>query len=213
MSINLGIYDFFAYLVPGFLYLFLINDFFARMGWASYDLAQANQQIGIGTIGAVVLAAYIVGHLFDFFAHWFCYSLLTRKSMAETALEQIKRQYPALKIAFEPKDYHLLFVLLRQRNPQYTQTLDRFEANSILLKNVSFAAVLFVLGRAILLFTGFSLPDLLLLLAGLLASWLAFRGSKMYHGWFFLDVFEATLDYGTSIRDVLDNKKPNKPAS
>lgn len=210
MSINLGIYDFFAYLVPGLMYLFLINDFSARMGWGSYNLSQAGTPAGIGVLGVVALAAYVIGNLFDIVAHWFCFSLLTRKNMPETVLSGLKKQYPDLKIAYNPRDYHMLFVLLRARNPGFTQIIDRFEANSIMLKNISLASLLFSLLRLPQLLTGFSFQELLFVLAGALACWLAFRASKNYHTWFFLDVFEASLEYGSNIKDVIanENRKP-----
>ncbi len=211
MSINLGIYDFFAYLVPGLMYLFLLNEFSSRIGLSSYNLTQLNLDFGIA--GIIVLAAYVIGHLFDVFAQWFCYKLLTRKSVSATVLETLKAQYPHLNICFEPKDYHLLFVLLRERNLPFTEVLDRFEANSILLKNVSFASILFALLQLPALFGDFSAVKLLLFLGGISVCWLAFRGSKIYHTWFFLDVFEASLAYGTTLEEVLANKKANRTKS
>ena len=207
MSINLGIYDFFAYLVPGIMYLFLLNEFSGRLGWASFDVAQVATQ-GIGAVAVVVLAAYVVGNLFDGLAHWFCYKFLTRKSVSATTLETLKHQYPHLNIQFEPNDYHLLFVILRGRNPQFTQTLDRFVANSILLKNVSLASALYAVLQLSMFFGGFSVDNLLLFLGGLIACWLAYRSSKMYHTWFFLDVFEGSLAYGANVQEVLANQQP-----
>lgn len=208
MSITMGIYDFFAYVVPGLIYLFLLNDFSSRMEWVSFDLMQVNSQISIGTIGVVALAAYIAGNVFDVFAHWFCFSLLTRKNMSETVLQEFKKQYPELNVAYRPKDYHMLFVLLRARNPTFTQTIDRFEANSILLKNVSFASLLFAVIRLPDVVISFSTANLALFLASLVICWLAFRASKNYHTWFFLDVFQASLDYGLSIPEVLAAPRP-----
>jgi hypothetical protein len=206
MSINLGIYDFFAYLVPGAMYLFLLNELSGRMGWGSFNITQTNQQFDIGTIGIVALAAYIAGNIFDVFAHWFCFSLLTRKNMSDSTLESIKKQYPDLNIAFQPKDYHMLFVLLRARNPEFTQIIDRFEANSIMLKNISLASALFSIMQVPTLFSNFGIANLLLVLGGAAVCWLAFRASKIYHTWFFLDVFQASLEYGSSIQEVLANR-------
>lgn len=208
MSVTMGIYDFFAYVVPGLIYLFLLNDFSSRMGWVSFDLMQVNSQISIGTIGVVALAAYIAGNVFDIFAHWFCFGLLTRKNMSETVLQEFKEQSPELNVAYRPKDYHLLFVLLRARHPTFTQTIDRFEANSILLKNVSFASLLFAVIRLPDVVIRFSTANLALFLASLVICWLAFRASKNYHTWFFLDVFQASIDYGLSIPEVLAAPKP-----
>ena len=39
MSISLGIYDLFSYLIPGVLYLFVLNQFFRVIGWQSIDIA------------------------------------------------------------------------------------------------------------------------------------------------------------------------------
>jgi hypothetical protein len=211
MSINLGIYDFFAYLVPGLMYLFLLNEFSSRIGLASFNITQLNLDFGVA--GVIVLAAYVIGHLFDVFAQWFCYKLLTRKSIPATTLENIQTQYPHLNIRFEPKDYHLLFVLLRERNLPFTEVLDRFEANSILLKNVSFASILFAILQLSTLFGDFSIVNLLLFLSGVTVCWMAFNSSRMYHTWFFLDVFEASLAYGTDIQEVLANKKISQSKS
>jgi hypothetical protein len=207
MTINLGIYDFFAYIIPGLLYLFLINSFFQRLGWASFDFIQSNIPISIGTIGAVALAAYVLGHLFDVFARWFCYQLLTPKELSASVLEDIKKNYADLDIQYNPKDYHLLFVMLRQRNFQHAQVMDRFEANSIMLENVSFAAFLFFLVKLSELFTRFDITSLVICLGMLLICFLAYRSSKIYHTWFFLDVFEASLEYGKNVKEVLGHPK------
>ncbi len=208
MSINLGIYDFFAYLLPGFLYLFLLNDLSARIGWISFDIGQLSTQIDISKLGIAILAAYIVGHIFEIFADWFCYRLLTHNDIPQSALENIKRQYPELKIAFKPQDHHILFVLLRARNLSFTQIIDRFEANSILLKNVSFVAALFSLLQIVDLVKSFNSRSLLLLFTAIFICWLSFQASKLYHTWVFTDIFQASLDYGKNIEEVIGWNKP-----
>ena len=41
MSIAIGIYDLFSYLIPGALYLYLINDFLRVVGWQYIDLTKS----------------------------------------------------------------------------------------------------------------------------------------------------------------------------
>ena len=39
MSFSLGIYDLFAYLIPGLLYLFVFNGFSRIIGWEFVDIS------------------------------------------------------------------------------------------------------------------------------------------------------------------------------
>ena len=68
MSINLGFYDFFSYLLPGFVYLYAINDFLRVLGLKYVNLTnlmQPGQEPAFGLVALALFAAYIVVHIFD----------------------------------------------------------------------------------------------------------------------------------------------------
>ena len=68
MSITLGIYDFFAYLIPGLLYLFVFNEFLRSIGRSTLNIVswfRMGQAPDIILFVPILIGDYIIGQIFD----------------------------------------------------------------------------------------------------------------------------------------------------
>lgn len=210
MSISIGIYDLFAYTIPGFLYLYLINEFLHLIGWNYFQLTNLpiSNEIVVGIV--ITLGAYLAGHVFDYFAYWFCFRLLTRYKIMDASLDRLKVKYPDLNIQFQPRDWDPLFVSLRLRRLDYSRVLDTFGATNIMLRNVSFSFFLLALFQVYNMFVDFQVSLLIVTVGSLIVSRVAYLRSRIFYVWFFSDIFSASLEYGTSLKEVIEYNRPKK---
>lgn len=214
MSINLGFYDFFSYLLPGFVYLYAVNDLLKVLGLKHVDLAnfmQAGQEPAFGLVALALFAAYIVGHIFDplslKFFFQFIFRIRNQNGATTISLNTIKERYPQLNIKFAPKDWEALLIILRQRSFETAQSIDRFQADSIMLRNIAFGLLLMTLANVIAFFTTMNVFYLLLAFAELFACWMLASESFKFRTWFFTQIYEGSLIYGTSIEEVISHGK------
>lgn len=210
MSITLGIYDLFSYLTPGILYLYAINEVLKLFSLSLNDLLPAvsngstAQDIMFAVLGLV--AAFVTGHIFDMLARWFVFRLIYRDKTSQTVLDVLKVRDAGANIQFEAKDWHLLLVLLRQRNLEVAQSFDKHEADSIMFRNISLIALLmaFIVAARAVLGNPF---QWILFVVGLVVCIMAASRSRTLHTWFFEGIYLAALEYGTSVDEVLAYKK------
>ena len=72
MSFSIGIYDLFAFTIPGLLYIYIIYEFLQKPGVLNSGLLNFPAfPDGYGLLIFVLLlvSAHILGHLLDLFAH------------------------------------------------------------------------------------------------------------------------------------------------
>ncbi|MEP6895367.1 MAG: hypothetical protein ABI986_07155 [Chloroflexota bacterium] len=213
MSISLSIYDVFANLLPGLLYLFAINEFLKSVSFKGLDptvLPGASATIGILFIG------YLLGHLFNALTYNGWYMLFYRdssnhdrnnmKSDAGRALASLRAQYPDLDFGtFLPRDTDVLFNAIQVNNKELADRIEITRVTAIMMRNVSFG--IFILGMVEIINTvrASSLIYLLVTLACLIASRLALSQTAKYYHWFFKDVFRIGSLYGKSLTEVVSN--------
>ncbi|MDI6104627.1 hypothetical protein QLQ12_39155 [Actinoplanes sp. NEAU-A12] len=63
MTFVLGIYDLFAYAIPGFLYVSVLGFAADRAGWVAIDLKDLKDVPSLLIFVAVAIGAYLVGHV------------------------------------------------------------------------------------------------------------------------------------------------------
>jgi hypothetical protein len=219
MPITFGIYDFFSYFVPGLLYLFVVNEFLRIVGWKFVNFViwfHSGQAPNIILLVPIVMAAYIIGHILDpmtfKFFFGFIYRIYDRRGSSSRSLEFVKENYPTLKVKFEPKDWNILFTILRQRNTSISQIIDKFQADSIMLRNIAFGMLVLSL---IYIGDSISTKNSGALIAGLAALALcgfSINRSRQFRIWFFTGIFEASLEYGTSVKEVVEFTRKEKKA-
>jgi hypothetical protein len=202
MSVNLGFYDFFSYLIPGLLYLYVFNEFLHSIGQKFIDIGswfQSGQAPSVTIFIPLLIGAYLVGHLIDPVAQRLFkifYHFRNPKKAYARALNDIKKNHPDLKIEFEPKDWNLLLSFIRHRNLEMAHILDKFNADAIMLVNIALGMFALVLIQMRMFFSTNS-PVFLINSAGILILFLlaAFKCNQ-FRSWFFIGIFQAALEYG-----------------
>lgn len=222
MPISLGIYDVFANLLPGVLYLFAINEILKALGAKHMEL---NSQTFTLESFIILALGYLLGHIFNNFTYRGWFRLFYRyprgyvrdkgKSRDENnpnehALNSLKRLYPDLNIKFYARDADLLFNAIQIKNKELADRIETTRANAIMMRNISFGLFLLALGEFIFFINqGFSLTYLVLVIACLLGSRISLAQTWKYYEWFYKDVFRTALSYGDSLDAVLKNIRGN----
>jgi len=210
MSLTIGIYDLFAYTIPGFLYLFVINEFFRLIGWNYLQLNRIRQGDSLILVTFAILCAYITGHLFDFFAQWFNRLLSSRKP-PEVALTRIAERFPTFGVKFGSRDWEVLLALLRQRAHEYSNVIETYGATSILHTNICFGLLLLAMLQIYQMILGYSPVALAVTIGIVVLCYAAYRRSRMFSVWFYREIYEASLHYGNSLEEVVAYGKERKP--
>lgn len=210
MPFTLGFYDLFSFLIPGLFYLYVIYEVFRLLGVDFQVLFPATILSSIpdyGIVAILLVVALIAGNIFDHLARRFVNKLIYRDIMPQTVLTMIKARDSSVNIQFESKDWHLLNVIIRQRSLPVIQTLDKYQADSIMFRNLSLIALslgLIMIFRAILE----NNPSLWIAVGvAFLFSIVSAQRSRLFHKWFFEGIFLAALEYGNSVNEVLEQDK------
>ncbi len=219
MSVNLGFYDLFSYLMPGLLYLYVINEFMRIIGAKFIDVEswlRAGQAPEFSVLLPILLVAYIAGHVFDAIAlrffFQFIYRLRNKEGASSQSLKVIKEKHPELDIKFKSKDWEILFTFLRQRNIDTAQNIDRFQADSVMLRNVALGVLLLAPLHLFLFFSTMTWVYLLITLCEILVCVITISESFKFRMWFFTNIFESSLLYGRNVEEVInyESKKEKK---
>ena len=215
MSITLEIYDVFSYAIPGILYVFAFNEGLRLLGLPSLDISQLNNSSYLFLLG---LLSYLVGHLFDYISHYTWYRRFYPGKSPERALSSFKNS-SGLKPDFDPHQWSILLSVIRHNNMEVCNTIDKNKAISIMLRNVSFALFLLTIVFAISAFIPVFSPIFLLgAIVTLVGSIVSLRRGDVFNQWFYRLIYQQSLVYGSSLKEVLDNNrskitKEEKPTS
>ena len=201
MSVSLSLYDVFSNIVPGLLYLFTINELLRVFNKSQVDLLQASTS---GQIIFLILAAFMLGHLFTTFTYEAWYKVFIKRYEDKLALEKISSRFPELKISFKPIDSELLFSVILVRDKAITERLEGYRANAIMMRNISFG--LFLVGLVEV--TKFFINQYALVFLGtaflaFVFSGIALRGASRFYKWFYNDVFRISAIYGSTALEVV----------
>ena len=206
MSFVLGIYDLTAWLLPGFMYIFLINEFLKLLNLRY--ITGSDFQSGFAWIGLAIIA-FILGFLslvildqFWFFKHW---------PRSEEGLMRVKQRHPELKIDFKQSDWTLLYGILKERigSSPSLEHAERFNAFSMMSRNLfgvfSLGIILQILKLIIL---GFDFFQLLLALLMLLLAVVVYKSFVWYWIRCMERLFCHFIAYGNNMETYLANDQP-----
>jgi len=98
--------------------------------------------------------------------------------------------------------------VLRHSNIEICHTIDKNKATSIMFRNVSFALFLLTLVFAASAFIpSFSLVFLLGAACTAIGSFVSLRRGDVFNQWFYMLIYQQSLVYGSSLKEVLDNTR------
>jgi len=200
----LGIYDVFSYAIPGILYLFSFNEVLRLLRLPFVDISKLNNT---SYLVLLALLSYLVGHLFDYISHYIWYRRFYPGKSEERAFSRFKT-YSGLMTDFDPHQWPILLSVIRHDNMEVCNSIDKNKATSIMLRNVSFALFLLTVVFTISAFiSGFSLVFLLSAIVTLVGSIVALRRGDVFNQWFYMLIYQQSLVYGNSLKEVLENNR------
>ena len=209
MSITLGLYDLFANIIPGFIYLFVFNEMLRELGFANVDVAKIDNLTYFLLLG---LLAYLVGHNMDYLSYRLWVRLFYRDYPEERAYKQFRTVYPELKIQFTPRQSSMLFGAIKYRKSEVANDIEKNKVICIMLRNISFAFILFSLLQAYIFLTnGFYLLNLIIAIASLIASIITLRRADLFNVLYYRLVFENAVLFGDNLKEVIDYSRKNVP--
>lgn len=226
MSIRVGLYDFFAYTIPGVFYLLVAWFGLTTFNIIGLDLTILND-LSIFIILILLGAGYILGQLVDPVAYnWLSFRKGSNEKARQKAFDAFGQNYPWIKLGFAPEEWKIIHYILKMNSPEVEKDLDQLNAIGIMMRNFSIGllvtAVLFMLT---FIFVHSHIGNLALAFITWLLSELALDRSDRRRRWFYngiLQAFAAThlfqekkLDNRITITDSKPNPLPpaSEPAS
>ena len=204
MSLALGIYDVFSYMIPGGLYLFV---FIYAAGWL-----KTIQQINVGIWQGILFlgVAYITGVLFDPLATkvWY-YRFFALKDLHSAMLKKLKQNNPNLEISFDEKQWAVImsYVAIRDGGEDH---VERYSTLKIMLRNISFGLLIFATVQLVQFFVNqYNIWNILICISSFFFSIIAGIESRKFDQWAISKAFE------TFVAEAIDPKsfvklKPKK---
>ncbi len=213
MSITLGIYDLFSYLIPGLLYLYIGNEVLRIFGQKYIDisvLAQGGQSsINLITGTLILVLAYVLGNIIEI-VRGYLFDNWLYSNVPDQALTKIRRRMSraGMTVEFNHSEWSIYQEVLRVRNGEIGET-DRHKAEALMMRNLSFGS---------LLYAALQLMEFILqtnsyyhILLGLLAigvSILTWRRARRFDEWNYRSIYSQALAYGSNLKDFLENSTP-----
>ncbi len=192
MSIRFGVFDFFAYTIPGGIYLVLamLISHETTLGriWISKIPVSASTLL----IGGVL--SYVIGILFAGLSKNPWYRLFGPRSASTAAYQRISKTYPDVSFNFGPKQYPAILKMLRLRDTEAGLYVDKHRATAIMLRNLSFSLLCLAVGVLALYCRGNNLV-LPVISATILFVMSAFgaTGSHKFSEWAHASTFEYII--------------------
>jgi hypothetical protein len=202
MNLRLGIYEFFSRIVPGGLYIVAVAHFLSVLGIVNLDLQAINDISLVASIGLIVVA-YILGGAFDIFS-LALFRLFNKKGFSGRTLAQFKKKYEdCWQIDLKDHDHIVLLAFIRTKNLELAGELDRHNALSIMLRNVSLGLLFMAANGLIQIFMSGNSINIFIFLSMLVLSMLIIRESIKFRGYFLNGIFETTLAYRIDLETAI----------
>ena len=206
MNIRLGIYEVFSRIVPGAIYLTAIIQLLAILGLLTINWSLLDN-FSLAHAAVFTTLAYILGVVFDRLAIiW--YLLFKPTGISTRVLQNFKAKHKdKWTIDIEDKHWPILLAHIRTRNLDIASDIDRYNAFSIMLRNISLGLLMIMLNFLIQFAIGKSTSYLLIAVVVLIASIFVVREGVRHREWFYNNIFETTIAYQL---DLAQHIKPVK---
>lgn len=206
MSIRIGIYDFFAYTIPGALYLIAIGYLATIFGLAALDFQWLANLAGLQAL-ALAMCAYIGGLIVDPIAMRWSH-LFRSRDLSGIKLDEFKKAHPNLDVKFKASDWPLLLAYIRRLNADLGSEIDKHNATNIMLRNVSFGLALLAVCEAIqFVVSNFYIWHAILCVLFIATSIIAVRKSIRYAGWFYSGIYETVAASSLEATDFVTARR------
>jgi|SRR5687768_4003388 len=200
MNFRLGVYDLFSRVVPGGVYLIAFSELARALGWIKIDLVLL-KDIGILPSLALLLLAYLVGSAMERVgAAW--RHIFQKPGVSARALEGFKQKHAdQWVIDFKDKDWAILRAYVYIHNPSIAEEADRFNALSIMLKNISLGLAILMVDEVIQFINTNNFLFLGLAGALLFLSYQLVIRASTQSDWFYSYIYETILAYRLNLEE------------
>ncbi len=139
MNIQLGIYETFSTIIPGFVYLVAICQVLLLTGFVLFDWKSINN-LSLVSVTFFVVISYLLGITFSRFGLvWYQIFRLRKKDQSAEALKAFKLKHQHRWVSnFVEDDWNILLAFIRSKNLEMAREDERHLASSIMLRNISF---------------------------------------------------------------------------
>jgi hypothetical protein len=190
MSIKVGIYDFFAYTIPGGIVvsaiLFILIDHFGL----SIDIAK----ISLIEFFVLITIAYLIGYANDFVARRTWIKLFYQKNFRETMIAQLNKSNPWLEVDLSRMDWYVSLMYIRKHNLDLAQEIDKLNVQNVMLRNSSFGILIFAVIFGIDFFLRGYLPNYAIAsVFCVIVSVILARESRKFSRWFYHSICQVLV--------------------
>ena len=207
MNIGLGVYDIFSRIVPGGFYLLVFYQLAVVLGWIKFDLTTFNEIGIVPSIGLIVLA-YILGTgMGRVGSVW--HRIFKKRGMSDRVLEKFKEENMDWQFIFKAKDWPILRAYIRLHNPDIANVIDRNNALSIMLRNISLGLVLLAVTEGIQFVNTMNWIYILLVVLLIFFSYQIAVQARDLQDWFYHGIFQTIIAYRLDLKERV--KPANKP--
>lgn len=209
MSIQIGVYDFFSYTIPGIIYLVSGIEFVKIVGIYNFKFDNVSSSPILIASGIIFLiVAFILGYLLDPIAQ----NTWQKLFLIPDFDERIEQRYPNDKFdisyKFNITYAYTIYASLKNKSVDLISEIEKFKAISIMFRNLSLAILLLAINQIIQVFLHNGQPINILLLIILMGlSIIAGRQSVTFNIWFFSAIHQAMIAEIVEPADLFPIKK------
>ena len=206
MSIRVGLYDFFAYTLPGIFYFAIIGFWLNTVGLLVIDIS-ALKDFSLLILFAIIGTGYLTGLLIDPLAYrWIRLFQSRNRDAAKAAFDEFTLRHTWVNLGYEAKDWGILLRAVKSVSMEAAADVEQHNVAAIMLRNISLAFVFSFISCIVYYFV--ALTNLWVVALGLIffiLAIVAMRRNRIRRHWFYIAVFEAFTAHF-----LLDNKTGNQ---
>lgn len=202
MNLRLGIYEIFSRIVPGGVYMAVMIQILSVFGIVKFDWQVINDLSLAALLGLIVIA-YILGGAFDNLAITF-FQLLKKQNISVRTLDRFRKAYQdRWQIDFKDDDWPLLLAFIRTKSLDLAGELDRHNALSIMLRNVSLGLLLMAANGVIQFLISRNSIDILISIFMFVLSLLILREAIKFRSLFYEGIYQTVLAYRMDLETAI----------
>lgn len=139
MTIKIRAYDFFAYTIPGGIFVAAFGYILQKYQLISIDLAN------LSTLQLLILAglSYLVGYFVNPLVYKSWYRLFRSEDLFERTMTEFNRRQPSLEVNFLDMDWSIFFAFIKKHDSDMALDIDQLKVINVMLRNSSFGSFVF----------------------------------------------------------------------
>ncbi len=212
MSIRIGIYDFFAYTIPGIFYLFILGFWLNISGLVAIDLKTLNN-LSLSSLIVLFGASYIVGLLIDPLAYnWMRVFLSRNIDVTKCVFKEFRDRHSWVVLDYDYTDWGILLRAIKSDSLEAATDVEQHNVAAIMLRNISLGLTLSSV--SFLLYFSFfcaHIWNLIFCVMLFVLAIVAMRECRKRRRWFYIAIFEAFTAHFLLKENLGKKKKRKKP--